>query len=761
MSYKKILFAGLLLLGIALALAACGGATEATPCPECPVAEPCPTAAACPDCPAPEPCPEPVVADVPYEEAWVGSGHADAAAEAFRHWDEEDPQEVPTSCAKCHAPTGYMDFLGADGSEAGMVDNAQPVSDGITCVACHNDAAAAHTSVIFPSGVEISGLGGEARCMECHQGRASKTQIDEALTTFNVVEDLDSVPAPIKDGDTERKLGFVNVHYFAAAATLYGGQVHGGYEYDGKMYDAKNDHVAGFDTCIGCHDQHSLQVKVDQCAMCHDGVASAEDLKNVRMISSIKDYDGDGDTAEGIAGEITGLQEALYAAIQAYASEVAGTGIVYDAVTYPYFMADADGDGVGDKTDSGGNASYPAWTGRLLKAAYNYQVSVKDPGAFAHGNKYIIQLIFDSIEDLNTALAAPIDMSAMSRDDAGHFAGNTEPFRHWDGDEFTVPFGCAKCHSANGLPEFLENGGTMVVDGRGSTITTGIGSVPASNGFQCSTCHNEEAWPERYTIASVTFPSGKAVSMGGVDADGKFVADDANLCLECHQGRESTTSVNTYLAGKEDDTVDARISFKNVHYFAAGATLFGSEAAGAYQYAGNDYVGLSTHPVNKCTDCHDVHALEVKMDACSACHSGVEDVTAIRFSETDFDGDGDVTEGIAGEISTLAEALYAQIQVYAETTAATPIVYDSHSHPYFFVDADKDGAVDKNADGASVRFNAFTPRLMRAAFNYQYSQKDPGAFAHNPSYVIQILIDSIADLGGDVTAYTRPEVPAP
>jgi hypothetical protein len=701
------------------------------------------------------------VADVPYEEAWAGSGHSDETAEAFRHWDEDDPQEVPTNCAKCHSPTGYQDFMGADGSEAGVVDAAQPVSDGITCVACHNDAAEAHTSVVFPSGVEVTGLGGEARCMECHQGRASKTQIDEALVKFNATEDLDTVPAGITEGDRTSTLGFINVHYYAAAATLYGGQVHGGYEYDGKLYDAKNDHVEGYATCLSCHDQHSLEVKVEECAICHEGVTTVEDLKNVRMIASSKDYDGDGDVTEGIASEITGLQEALFTGIQAYATEVAGTPIVYDAATYPYFMADADGDGVGDKNENGGNVAYPAWTGRLLKAAYNYQVSVKDPGAFAHGNKYIIQLLFDSIEDVNSALASPIDMSAMYRDDAGHFAGNTMPFRDWDGDDYTVPYRCAKCHTAAGLPTFLENGGTTVVDGRGNTFTTGIGSMPSSNGFQCSTCHNEEAWPERYQIASVVLPSGKVVSMGGKDADGKFVADDANLCVSCHQGRESTTSVNNYLAGKEEDTVDPSISFKNVHYMAAGATLYGNEAMGAYQYADQAYNGLSTHPVNKCTDCHEVHELEVKMEACSACHSGVEDPETIRMSETDFDGDGDTTEGIKGEIDTLAAVLYAQIQAYAETTSQLPIVYDPHSYPYFFVDADKDGVPDTNDDGALVRYNAFTPRLMKAAYNYQYSQKDPGAFSHNPTYVIQFLIDSIADLGGDISAYTRPEVPAP
>jgi hypothetical protein len=53
-------------------------------------------------------------------------------------------------------------------------------------------------------------------------------------------------------------------------------------------------------------------------------------------------------------------------------------------------------------------------------------------------------------------------------------------------------------------------------------------------------------------------------------------------------------------------------------------------------------------------------------------------------------------------------------------------------------------------------FSSWTSLLLKAAFNYQYSIKDPGAFTHNPKYIIQILIDSIEAVGGDVTMYTRP-----
>jgi len=93
-------------------------------------------------------------------------------------------------------------------------------------------------------------------------------------------------------------------------------------------------------------------------------------------------------------------------------------------------------------------------------------------------------------------------------------------------------------------------------------------------------------------------------------------------------------------------------------------------------------------------------------------------------------------------------------QDYAANVAGAAIVYDGHSHPYFFKDANANGQKDEG-EGS---YAAFTPRLLRAAYNYQYAQKDPGAFAHNGKYVIQVLYDSIADLGAKVTVDTSKMV---
>ena len=675
---------------------------------------------------------EPVsaVAVVPCEEQWASSPHADASAEAFVHWNEDDPAEVPTSCAKCHSTPGYLDYIGADGSEVNVVNNPAPIGTTVTCEACHNDVTVNMTSVLMPSGIELMGLGDESRCIQCHQGRESTISVNASIDEAGLADSPDEI---------SEDLGFSNIHYYAAAATQYGTMAKGGYEYDGKAYDSKFDHVEGYDTCISCHNSHTLEVQVEECQACHTDVTSVEDFVNVRMQGSLVDYDGDGDMEEGVYFEIEGMREMLYQAMQAYANEVSGAAIAYNVESYPYFFIDTDGDGTASEEESARENGFNAWTPRLAKAAYNYQVSLKDPGRFAHGGKYIIQLLYDSIEDLNEALAEPVDLSNARRIDHGHFAGSEEAFRHWD-EEGMVPGSCSKCHSAAGLPQFIHEG-----------VTT---SQPTADGLNCATCHSDLSEFTIYEVEQVTFPSGATVG---------FEDLQSNLCINCHQGRESTVSVNRAIGDSPDDEVAEGLSFRNVHYFAAGATLFGSEAQGAYQYEGQEYAGRNEHVpgFDSCVECHSIHELEVEVEECGDCHEGVEskeDLVNIRVSEIDYDGDGDVEEGIAGEVQTIADALLAAIQANATNNPATDsIVYSPSSYPYFFIDANSDGVYD---EGDTERYVTWTPALLRAAYNYQYSQKDPGAFAHNAPYVIQVLYDSLADMGGDVTAMTRPAVEA-
>jgi hypothetical protein len=669
-----------------------------------------------------------VSTDVPFLTSWMGSAHARITDEAFRHWDADG--EIPTDCARCHATPGYIDYLGGDGSAAFVVDAPAPLGTVVSCQACHNQAAQVLSQVTFPSGATLTGLGPEARCMTCHQGREATDTVDAQIAAAAVTS----------DDEVNAGLGFRNIHYYAAGATLNAGRVRGGYQYAGKVYDWRFRHVPGLDTCVGCHDKHSLAIDPARCATCHTGVATLADLRGIRMQSSLAvDYDGDGDLAEGIAGEIDGVRAKLLQGLQAYVTAQALTPICYSGAAYPYFFNDTNADGSCDAAEAVFGNRYATFTARLERATYNYQVSLKDPGAFAHNAKYIIEIMFDSIEDLNAGIPAgsQVDQTAMRRTDFGHFNGAGEPARHWDADE-AVSASCSKCHAgSDGIAFFLKHG-------VGDDITE------PDNGLDCLTCHTAfpatAAAPNLRVVSSATFPSGRTVTAAGTG-----LTTTSMLCMTCHMGRESKATVDANIAG-------GSISFRNVHYFAAGATLLGSDAQVGYEYAGQTYAAKFTHTGgNDCNACHNGDATKHTFMAsdnlarCQLCHGGAASTHDIRLTHVaDYDGDGSTTEPLAGELAGLQAAVLASMQ------ASAAICYSGSAYPYFFKDTNADGTCDATEAVRANGFSPWTAPLAKAAFNYQFVEKDPGAFAHNFTYAAQLLYDSVVDLGGDTTGLVRP-----
>ncbi len=675
---------------------------------------------------------------------WASSGHADDTAEAFRHWDEDDPPVVPTFCAKCHANDGFLDFL-----DNWTVDNAANPGV-ISCDVCHAAGGGVRglDFVTFPSGATIGGLGPEAICMQCHQGRSSRPSVDSYL--------LSKGGGP--NDAVNPGLSFRNIHYFAAAATLYGSLAQGGYQYPGRTYDGKFGHVGDADSCTECHDPHSLKVKTEFCGHCHHGLsasagisaASSGGLYDIRYTGSLVDYDGDGNISEGIYYEIDTFKNLLVNVLWSYSADVCGTPVVYEAHTYPYFFKDNNANGVADPGEANYGNQFRLWTPRLMKAAYNYQVAMKDPGGFAHGGKYIIQLLYDSIMDLRGASPNPITIPALNRSDEGHFDGSTEAWRHWDEDGM-VSGSCAKCHSDSGLPYYLEHGENE--------------AAPVSNGLLCSTCHDSANWPGLRENREVTFPSGAVLSM----------PDASTLCMECHQGRASKYSVDAKIAGGSGN-----YTFTNIHYFPVAAVLFGTEAKGGYEYSGKTYVGRKLFlnhgdQFDTCIECHmgtkgapsgishNVH--KPNPVDCVICHGRDDsqpypgrDPAKFKFSgirpgsTPDYDGDGNVTESIKAEIQGLEATLYYRLQAHARAVGK-PLIYDSHAYPYFFNDKNANGLSDPGEAIYPNRYR-FNANLLKAAYNYQVSRKEPHGYIHNSMYVAQLLVDSIVDLGGSAAPYT-------
>jgi hypothetical protein len=218
---------------------------------------------------------------------------------------------------------------------------------------------------------------------------------------------------------------FINIHYYPNAAIAFGTEVKGGYEYAGKIYAGQKtyaNHMGKFDTCIECHmgtksennatdymgiTHNVMKPNPADCVYCHGqdvsqpnpGADPAQFKFSAIRPASIPDYDGDGITSESMMSEIQGLEKDLYKYIQA-AAQRAGAPVIYDSHAYPYFFSDVNGNGEIDPGEAIYPNRYSFPNGRMLKAAYNYQMSKKAPHGYAHNSLYIAQLLVDSIIDL-------------------------------------------------------------------------------------------------------------------------------------------------------------------------------------------------------------------------------------------------------------------------------------------------------------------------------------------------------------------------
>ncbi len=320
-----------------------------------------------------------------------------------------------------------------------------------------------------------------------------------------------------------------------------------------------------------------------------------------------------------------------------------------------------------------------------------------------------------------------------------HADFTAEAFRHWD-TEGEIPGTCAVCHSTTGVVDYLGASQEMA-----SVIPH---TVPIGTTIECAACHNENA----AALDSVLFPSGQNISTPNASA----------ICTVCHQGRTSMDQVDANVAGIGDDEVSPDIPFVNIHYAAAASTQLGNVVRGGYQYDGRSYAGPFGHVagMETCVSCHGPHDTQVQLESCTTCHAGATNFRAIRTTQLDILVDGNTSAGIASVIHQLHSQLEVAIMAYATEVGGGEIAYSEASFPYFFNDLNGNNSADPDEAIFPNAYKSWTPRLLRAAYNYQFVAKDRGAFAHNPHYVLQLLIDSIENLAEvatiETTGFTRP-----
>lgn len=311
---------------------------------------------------------------------------------------------------------------------------------------------------------------------------------------------------------------------------------------------------------------------------------------------------------------------------------------------------------------------------------------------------------------------------------------------------------CQRCHSSAGFANYVSAGNTAYP----MWDTTSIGK--ALSHITCTACHDGTAYPTETSLllrksGIANFISGNANSTGTgfTSFEGALNAGASASCIVCHQGYLSGyTLYNTMIAKTSVDLcnpIDNSTSLKDggggptaisrnqTHYLASAAVLFGmkgfeynaTSVTTGYYTPGNPF-----HQSLLCVGCHmsgGSHEMRPSIDVCRGCHGQVEsfeDIGAFR----DMDGDG-----IAGRPKDEIDGLISKIN--AELTARGVIVYTSW--PYY-----------------RKSVSDWTEYELIAAFNADFIHHDPGAYAHNFRYAVQLLRDSYAILNGTSLPGVRP-----
>ncbi|MEW6569957.1 MAG: hypothetical protein AB1390_02095 [Nitrospirota bacterium] len=330
---------------------------------------------------------------------WFRSGHADINSEAFAS------THIAAPCLRCHSGIGYASYVAS--SNIAYPGWVPPVTEiyphHITCNGCHdtlgyptaeNKRLRKAGNVTLTSGRSstsvqdaILDVGNSASCFTCHQGMESGWSLYKKMKSKGV----DPYNA---NNETMTELDFVNPHYMSAGPMLFSLK---GFEFKDKTYS--NGIVSHqIILCTGCHmadsaDEnlgghtfnisHEGKMNTDACQVCHPGLS---DFGTFRLYD--RDMDGDG-FPENIKEEIEGLKALIIVGLE-------NAGIYYNPHAYPYFFKVASPQIYPNRVTT--------WKENEIEAAFNLQFVDKEPGAYVHNFRYVVQLLRDSYEALTGEL---------------------------------------------------------------------------------------------------------------------------------------------------------------------------------------------------------------------------------------------------------------------------------------------------------------------------------------------------------------------
>jgi hypothetical protein len=479
------------------------------------------------------------------------------------------------------------------------------------CWGCHSDVetgvlrnpgaltlAASNGTTIALTNVDKSNL-----CVSCHSGQESGASIAASSADF-------------------ANLAAIQPHYLAAGGTLLAGT---GYEYAGQTYaDGFHRNVGMADSygtgtegpCVTCHMSsgagHTFEVVAKDaagaitaiaspvCTKCHGGL-SANLLNNARS-----DYDA----------ALEELNLALKAKgiwfIPNYPYFVSDNGCVPGTTTCTSYDPLEAGNGVLSAGEMNRVNGFKNWEGAVagsngketMGAAFNFNLLVHEPGAYAHNKIYAYELIADSIDFLADGavdgLGVPTSVTATLN--SSDFSAATT----WAAPTHPSETTCSGCHAGvntafatsqhktrEGKKTFYndhigDTGATELQKGFGNYVTVAYAALP------CAGCHNANdngPWDTNPAVGT------NVQSYPGPN------------CLDCHTNRPNG------LGG----------AFANTTATTAGAPVLKQTCYGCHSRQVNEInAGL--------TDVHTVAGM-----GCSSCHSTSDMHGTGKFSLTQLE----------------------------------------------------------------------------------------------------------------------------
>ena len=331
--------------------------------------------------------------------------------------------------------------------------------------------------------------------------------------------------------------------------------------------------------------------------------------------------------------------------------------------------------------------------------------------------------------------------------ESGH---NIDPYT-WDNGALTTFGGsCRNCHEGAIATQRLSQ------DDPGNMIASSpIGENEVAHGITCGVCHDPHSadnMGQLRTLAPVTLVD-NASDHDGTTQETISDIGAGQVCAQCHRARRAPV-------GAPDFQISEGYAHFGPHPGTQTDVVYGESGYEDVVPSGEQFAS-SGHGIieDACATCHvhnipypefngtayTGHTFEPKVEACAECHGTISEFSDI-MAKKDYDDDG-TTEGIQVEVEGLMFKL-AIAGVNADTTD-TLIT----GLPADMSEGNASEVISAVLGAPALTNTAYDSELAldlrKGLYNLAFAEEDGSHGVHNPTYVIQLLQQSILFLDQD------------